>query len=253
MRILIFGCRKITIDVINYITEYYENKCKLVGVVTHDAERDRLYHDTLVSERCDELGIPWVRFDGVIDKDIIKGFAPDLIFSLYYRKILKQNILDIPKFGCINVHPAFLPEGRGPAPSLWAVLNGEEFGGSTMHYMVEGVDAGDIIDQKMAKIRGMSGFDLNVYLSDCGFEIFKKNFEDILAKTNKRTPQDHDKATYTLPFQKSLRYIFWNDPENILCQLLAFAKPFDGALTWTSKAAKIIIWGGTNTSQANII
>lgn len=242
IRVVIFGCRKIAVDVIDYITKHYSDRCKIVGVVSHDEERDLVYHNKLVSEFCDDISIPWVRFDDNIEKNVIDNFAPDLIFSLYYRKILKQEILDIPKMGCINIHPAFLPEGRGPAPSLWNVLNGEEYGGSTMHYMVEGVDAGDIIARQKVEIGNMSGADLNVYLSELGFNLFKENFVSVLEGTNNRVPQNHDKATYTLPFKKSLRYISWDKPEQILNQLRAFAKPFDGALTWTTKGTKVIIW-----------
>ena len=233
MRILIFGCRKIAIDIIDYICSDFNNKCEIVGVVQHDAERDRIYHNTLVSEHCDNLGIPCVRFDGKIQKSVIEEFSPDIVFSLYYRKILKQEILDIAKMGCINIHPALLPKGRGPAPSLWNVLAGDDYTGTTLHYMVEGVDAGDVIDQRKIRIDGMTGFDLNMRLSELGFEMFRDNFDSIIDGTNKRIPQNHEKATYCLSFKKSLRYISWDDPDKILNQLRAFAKPFDGALTWT--------------------
>jgi len=240
--IVIFGCRKITVDIIDHIINNYSNRCLITGVVSHDEERDRVYNPILVSEHCDNHGIPWVRFDKKIDKKTVEDFSPDLIFSLYYRKILKQEILDIPDLGCINIHPALLPEGRGPAPSLWNVLNGDKYAGSTMHYMVEGVDAGDIIAQKKIEIEGRTGFDLNVHLSDVGFKLFVENFNSILDGTNKRIQQDHDKAVYCLPFKTSLRYIFWDNPKRILDQLRAFAKPFDGAITWTASGTKVVIW-----------
>lgn len=239
---MVFGCRKITIDVINHILDNYSDRCELIGVVEQDYERDRVYHQTLVSEHCDSLGVKHVRFDKKIDRGTIEEMNPDVIFSLYYRKILKQEILDIPRLGCINVHPAYLPKNRGPAPLLWDVLNGEKMAGATMHYMVEGVDAGDIIDQREVDIGSMTGFELSVRASDVGFEIFKDNFDSILDGTNKRTPQNHSKAMYCLPFKKSLRYIYWGDPDRILNQLRAFAKPFDGAIAWTMKKVKVTVW-----------
>lgn len=90
VKVVIFGCRRITVDIINYIVSNCYDKCKITGVVTHDEERDRVYGQDLVYEHCDKMGIPWVRFNGKIDKSIIDGFSPDLIFSTYYRKILKK-------------------------------------------------------------------------------------------------------------------------------------------------------------------
>ena len=249
MKVLIFGCRKIAFDAINHISDNYKNSCEIVGVVTHDAERDRVYNDVLVSEHCDNLGIPWVRFDGKIQKDVIEKFNPDIIFSLYYRKILKQEILDIPEMGCINIHPALLPKGRGPAPSLWNVLNGDEYAGTTIHYMVEGVDAGDIIDQKKVRIGEMTGYDLNVCLGELGFELFKDNFEAIISGENKRTPQNHAEATYCIPFAKNLRYLYWDDPDLVLRRFKTFTKPYDGAIAYVKGKFKLLAWEGKKLSE----
>lgn len=237
--IVIFGCRKITVDVIEYILSQYPEH-KITGVINHDFERDRIYGGTLVSEKCVECGIPTIRFDKSVDKDTVLSMRPDIIFSLYYRLILKQEILDIPGLGAINVHPGFLPRDRGPAPSLWNVLNGDEYAGSTMHYMLEQVDAGDIIDQDRIKVGEMTGYELNVKLMNLGTSIFERNFESIMNGNNTRAPQDHTQATYTLQFAKHLRYLSWDNPERVCRQIRAFALPFDGALAYSSGAMVIV-------------
>lgn len=240
--IVIFGCRKVTIDIIGHIRNNYGDRCKISMVVTHDSERDRIYYPVLVSEYCESNGIPWIRFGAEIDADVIRELEPDLILSIYYRRILKKAILDMPSMGAINVHASMLPHGRGPAPSLWNILNGDEFAGSTLHYMTEGVDAGDIINQKQIPINNMTGYELNMKLGGVGAEIFKSSFKDILDGTNPRIEQDQSKAQYCLPFKTSLRYISWADPDSVLNQIRAFAKPFDGALAWTSSECRLSVW-----------
>ena len=75
----------------------------------------------------------------------IKNLNPDLICVVAYGKILPKEILDIPKFGCINVHASILPKYRGAAPIQWAVINGDKTTGVTTMFMDEGMDAGDIL------------------------------------------------------------------------------------------------------------
>ena len=77
--------------------------------------------------------------------DVIKELNPDLIVVVAYGKILPKDILDYPKYGCINVHASLLPKYRGAAPIQWAVLNGDEETGVTIMQMNEGLDTGDLL------------------------------------------------------------------------------------------------------------
>ena len=78
----------------------------------------------------------------------IKNLNPDIICVVAYGKILPKEILDIPKYGCVNVHASLLPKYRGAAPIQWAILNGDNTTGVTIMYLNEQMDAGDIITQK---------------------------------------------------------------------------------------------------------
>ena len=84
--------------------------------------------------------------------DEIKNLAPDVICVVAYGKILPKEILDIPKYGCINVHGSMLPKYRGAAPIQWAVLNGDKETGITTMYMDEGMDTGDMILKEKIEI-----------------------------------------------------------------------------------------------------
>ena len=85
-------------------------------------------------------------------KEEIKQMNPDMIVVVSYGKFLPKSILQIPKYGCINVHPSLLPQYRGSAPIQWAIINGDKVTGTTIMKMNEKMDAGDIILQKQVAI-----------------------------------------------------------------------------------------------------
>jgi len=234
--IIVFGSRKITIDIIEYILSSTNHK--IVYVSECDAERDRVYGSELVGEYCLKKRIVCGNSESIIDCSLMR---PDIIFSAYYRKILKRDLLLVANMGCINIHPAFLPQYRGPAPSLWNILKGEITAGSTIHYMVENIDAGDIIDQKKLEIGDRTGFELNRDLMNLGFELFVDNFNDIMCGISNRSPQDNDKATYCLPFCNNMRYMVWGASKDVRQQVRAFAPPYEGAITYTLGGMFVII------------
>lgn len=86
-------------------------------------------------------------------KEEIRNMAPDMIVVVSYGKFLSKSILQIPKYGCLNVHPSLLPKYRGSAPIQWAILNGDKVTGTTIMKMNEKMDAGDIILQKEVEIQ----------------------------------------------------------------------------------------------------
>ena len=83
----------------------------------------------------------------------LKILNPDIICICHFEKIIKKNILKIPKYGCINLHPSILPYYRGLAPQHWPIINGDEETGITVHFVNEGIDTGDIIIQRKINIR----------------------------------------------------------------------------------------------------
>ncbi|HEX5421848.1 MAG TPA: formyltransferase family protein, partial [Gammaproteobacteria bacterium] len=82
----------------------------------------------------------------------IRALEPDILFSLYYRKLLSKELLAIPPRGCLNLHGSLLPKYRGCAPANWAIVNGETETGVTLHYMTARPDAGDIVAQHRVQI-----------------------------------------------------------------------------------------------------
>jgi UDP-4-amino-4-deoxy-L-arabinose formyltransferase/UDP-glucuronic acid dehydrogenase (UDP-4-keto-hexauronic acid decarboxylating) len=127
----------------------------------------------------------------------IKELEPDIIFSFYYRNIIRQSILDIPPAGCLNLHGSLLPKYRGRCPINWVLVNGEKQTGVTLHYMSPKPDDGDIVHQKKISI---TNNDTARSLHEKAAQAASIMLDEILPKikdgTAPREPQDHSLATY---------------------------------------------------------
>lgn len=127
----------------------------------------------------------------------VKAQNYDVAFGLTYIRILKQSFLDLFPKGVINVHYAPLPRYRGFYPVMRAIMNGEIVHGTTMHYMVPQVDAGDIICQKsFPLLKTDTGLIAYQRATNVSIEMFKEMLPRIAKGTAPRIPQDHSKATY---------------------------------------------------------
>ncbi len=137
--------------------------------------------------------------------EIIKELNPDVIVVVAYGQILPENILNIPKYGCINVHGSLLPKYRGAAPIQWSVLNGDKVTGVTTMYMEKGLDTGDILETKEYEI-GINDTAGEVF--DTLAEMGGKLILDTLEKAEKGElhpiKQDDSKSSYAKMLDKSM-------------------------------------------------
>ena len=143
--------------------------------------------------------------------NLIKELNPELIVVVAYGKILPENILNIPMYGCINVHGSLLPEYRGAAPIQWAVIDGKKVTGVTTMFMDKGMDTGDILLEEKVVIKDdETAGDLFDRLSFIGAKLLVKTIDCI--KDNSLSPkkQDHTKATYTKMLTKDMSLIDWS-------------------------------------------
>ncbi len=143
--------------------------------------------------------------------ELIKEIAPNCIVVAAYGKILPKAMLDLPKYGCINVHGSLLPKYRGSAPIQWSVINGEKETGVTIMQMAEGVDTGDMLYQKAIPI-GIDDTAESMFekLSDLGGEMIVEALD--LLEEGKLTPikQDETLATHAPMLNKEIAVIDWN-------------------------------------------
>ncbi len=141
--------------------------------------------------------------------DTLKDINPDVICVVAYGKIIPKEILEIPKYGCVNVHPSLLPQYRGSAPIQWAILNGDKETGVTTMYLDEGMDSGDIILQTKTPIdKDETSGELWDRLSKIGAELLVETLEKIENKTAPRIKQPKE-FTLAPMIEKSQAKIVW--------------------------------------------
>lgn len=172
----------------------------------------------------------------------IKSLKPDVICVVAYGKILPKEILEIPTFGCINVHGSLLPKYRGAAPIQWAVLNGDKTTGITTMYMDEGMDTGDMILKEEVQIgEDETTGELWERLSKIGGKLLVKTLEQIENKTAPRNKQDGE-FTIAPMLNKEMAKIDWEQKSaKEIKNLVRGLNPIMGAYSFI-EGKKLKIW-----------
>lgn len=164
--------------VISNLSDLYEGK-------------DRWYPK--IYELAKDNEISYIATDDINTADMaakIRGVSPDFIFVVYYDKILKPTIFNIPKEGSINLHLADAEKYKGCYPTTYAIINGETEYGVTLHYIDKGVDTGRIIDKVVFELKNdWIGKDLYYAASKEGYKLFERNIDNILSGSIKSRPQ----------------------------------------------------------------
>ena len=148
----------------------------------------------------------------------LRELAPDILVVVAYGRILPDDILELPKYGAINVHGSLLPKYRGAAPIQWAVLNGDKKTGVTTMHLAHDMDAGDIIYTAETEIGEFeTSGELFDRLMEMGAELLDKTLKDIEAGVAPRTPQNHNEASYVGMLDKSMSPIdFKKDARSVI-------------------------------------
>ncbi len=163
---------------------------------------------------------------------LIQDLAPDLIVVAAYGRILPQEILDYPKYGCINVHSSLLPKYRGAAPIHWAILNGEKESGVTIMQMALALDAGDILSQVSTPIDPDETVEaLHDRLAELGAELLVKTVAEIEAGTVTPVPQDEALVTYAPMLSRALSPMDFTRPARQLHDQIRGLIPWPAAVT----------------------
>ena len=166
--------------------------------------------------------------------EMIKEANPDLAIVVAYGKILPKEILDYPKYGCINIHASLLPKLRGAAPIQWSVINGCKTTGVTSMQMDEGLDTGDmLIKGEIAIGENDTAGEMHDKLSVLGAEILEKTIDSLLKNELKPEKQNHDEFTYAPMLSKELSPIDWN------CSAHEIHNKIRGLSPWPSANAKL--------------
>lgn len=161
----------------------------------------------------------------------IKKINPDILLVVAYGKIIPKKILNIPKYGCINIHPSLLPKYRGPSPMQSAILKGDKYSGISIMLMNEKMDAGDILYQKQVNIDNYNIEKLHDSMSKLAADLIVSVMIKWINNAIKAKTQDDKKATYSKIINKSDGKINWNrSAEEIIRQFRAY-HPWPGVYT----------------------
>ncbi|WP_372846090.1 bifunctional UDP-4-amino-4-deoxy-L-arabinose formyltransferase/UDP-glucuronic acid oxidase ArnA [Pontiella sp.] len=218
----------------------------IAAIFTHtDDPNENIWYRS-VAELAAELGIPVyapedINHPLIVQK--IRAMQPDVIFSFYYRDMVKPAILDIPPKGCINLHGSLLPAYRGRCPVNWVLVHGETETGVTLHYMTPKPDDGDIIAQQRIAI----GYDdtaksLFGKLAQSAETLLMETLPKIKNGTAARTPQDPSKSSYFGGRKPADGEINWEmGAEQIRNLVRAVTRPYPGAFSFIGDR-KFLLW-----------
>lgn len=175
----------------------------------------------------------------------IKEANPDLIVVVAYGKIIPKEIIDIPKYGIINVHSSLLPKYRGASPIHSAILNGDKETGVSIMYIEEELDAGDVILKEYCSIEENDTLGtLHDRLKGLGAEGLGKALKMISDGNVKAEKQDDSKATFVRPISKEQAKIDWTDTKENIYNKIRGLNPFPAAYTFNEKNENIKVYRG---------
>lgn len=164
--------------------------------------------------------------------EYLRSFKPDMIVVVAFGQILPKEILDMPRYCCVNVHASLLPKYRGAAPIQWAVINGEPVTGVTTMRMDEGLDTGDMIMKTEIELDAReTGGSLFDRLAEAGAALCVRTVEEIQKGTAVFTPQKHEEATHTTMIKKQMGAIDFSRPAVELERLIRGLNPWPSAYT----------------------
>ena len=216
-----------------------DSEYEVVGVVTKADKpqgRGQRIESPPIKILSQQYGIPVLQPEKLRSDEFfneLKIFNPDLICVTAYGKILPKNVLELPPYGCINVHASLLPKYRGAAPINWAIINGEKNTGVTTMLMDEGMDTGDILLQREMPIdEEDTGETLSEKLSHIGAEVLIQTIKHLKEDRLTPIPQDHTKATYAPVLKKEDGKIDWGKPAEDIKNLIRGNLPWPGAYTF---------------------
>lgn len=172
----------------------------------------------------------------------LRSYEADIFVVAAFGQILSKEILDMPKYGCVNIHASLLPKYRGAAPIQWAVIDGEEETGVTIQQMNEGVDTGDIISQEVVKLDAKeTGASLFDKLAVCGAQLIVKTLDAIEKGNITPVKQDDSKSTHAKMLNKEMGRLDFSQDAVVLERKIRGLNSWPSAYTYF-KGKTLKIW-----------
>lgn len=244
LRIVFMGTPDFAVPALRMLVE---EKYPVVAVVTQPDRpkgRKRQLHPPPVKLVAEEYGIPVLQPEKVRNPeelDKVLSLKPDLIITAAFGQILPKELLESPKYGCINLHASLLPKYRGGAPIHHAIMNGEKETGVTLMYMVEALDAGDMIAKRSIPIeRDDHVGSMFEKLAKLAADLLKDTLPAFLRGEIKAVPQQEAEATFARNIKREDEKLDWSRTAEELYNHVRGLAPFPVAFTyWRGQPFKI--------------
>lgn len=233
MNIVFMGTPDFAVPSLKSLHEAGHNISMVITQKDRRRGRGKKMQATPVKAKALELGLEVYQPDSVNSEETIeklKEIKPDCIIVIAYGQILRKEVLDIPKYGCVNVHASLLPKYRGAAPIHWAIIDGEKETGITIMQVDEGLDTGDMLSKREITIEGDDDSQsIHDKLSKLGSELIIETLENLEKGNIRKTPQDHELSSYASKLSKDTGKIDWNDSGEKIKNLVRGLKPWPSA------------------------
>lgn len=182
--------------------------------------------------------------------EILHDLQPELIVVAAFGQFLNKEILELPKYGCINVHASLLPKYRGAAPIQYAIIKGEKESGVTIMQMDIGMDTGAMLDKVVVPIAENTTMgELHDALREQGAALLLEVIDKIAAGNAAAEPQDDAQATYATLLDRSMEHIDWSKTAQEVHNLIRGFNPAPSTFTKLPNGKSLKIWGSKMTDK----
>lgn len=184
--------------------------------------------------------------------ELLHELQPELIVVAAFGQFLSKEILELPKYGCINVHASLLPKYRGAAPIQYAIIKGEKKSGVTIMQMDIGMDTGAMLDKVVVPIEENTTMgELHDALREQGATLLLQVIDKIAAGTAVAEPQDNEQATYATLLDRSMEHIDWSKTAQEVHNLIRGFNPAPSTFTKLPNGKSLKIWGSKMTGKSS--
>ena len=252
MRIVFMGTPDFSVPALKALVEAGHQVIAVVTQPDKPKGRGKEVQMTPVKIQAMEYGIPVYQPAKVREAsfvEVLQGMEADVYVVIAFGQILPKAVLELPKYGCINIHASLLPKYRGAAPIQWCVIDGERETGITTMMMDVGLDTGDMLEKTVIPIEEKeTGGSLHDKLSLAGGALILSTLKKLEEGTLVRTPQTDEGTCYAKMLTKSLGDIDWNQSAVSIERLIRGLNPWPSAYTlWNGKTIKI--WSADVTTS----
>ena len=252
MRIVFMGTPDFSVPALKALVEVGHQVIAVVTQPDKPKGRGKEVQMTPVKIQAMEYGIPVYQPAKVREAsfvEVLQGMEADVYVVIAFGQLLPKAVLELPKYGCINIHASLLPKYRGAAPIQWCVIDGERETGITTMMMDVGLDTGDMLEKTVIPIEEKeTGGSLHDKLSLAGGALILSTLKKLEEGTLVRTPQTDEGTCYAKMLTKSLGDIDWNQGAVSIERLIRGLNPWPSAYTmWNGKTIKI--WSADVTTS----